>query len=133
MPEQTPGSGRTRTPLPWTQPRAHRLPQNNVGGRPLRRDPSHPQANRCPDRPIIASPGNGLIHRLLAGKCEISSAGRGLQVHHLRKLADLNRPGRPDRPSWMTLMAARRHTTLVVCSACHHSIHAGRGSALPRK
>jgi AI2M/AI1M-like HNH endonuclease len=84
-------------------------------------------------RPTMASPGNELIHRLLAGKCEICDAGKGLQVHHLRKLADLNRPGRPDRPPWMTLMAARRRKTLVVCSVCHHSIHAGRGSALPRK
>src|SRR4051812_1553146 len=84
-------------------------------------------------RPTMASPGNELIHRLLAGKCEICGAGKGLQVHHLRKLADLNRPGRPDRPPWMTLMAARRRKTLVVCSPCHHNIHAGRGSALPRK
>ncbi|MGW2517644.1 HNH endonuclease [Streptomyces sp. NPDC001617] len=65
--------------------------------------------------------------------CEIFSARRGLQVHHLRKLADLNRPGRPDRPPWMTQMASRRRKTLVVCSACHHNIHAGPGSALPQR
>ncbi|QDN93437.1 reverse transcriptase/maturase family protein [Streptomyces sp. RLB3-6] len=100
------------------------------GGVPLIRKRTAVLTDR---RPTMASPGNELIHRLLAGKCEICDAGNGLQVHHLRKLADLNRPGRPDRPPWMTLMAARRRKTLVVCSACHHDIHAGRGSALPRK
>jgi group II intron reverse transcriptase/maturase len=100
------------------------------GGIPLIRKRTAVLTDR---RTTMASPGNELIHRLLAGKCEICDAGKGLQVHHLRKLADLNRPGRPDRPPWMTLMAARRRKTLVVCSACHHSIHAGRGSALPRK
>ncbi|WP_266637030.1 hypothetical protein OG585_48065 (plasmid) [Streptomyces sp. NBC_01340] len=100
------------------------------GGVPLIRKRTAVLTDR---RPTMASPGNELIHRLLAGKCEICDAGKGLQVHHLRKLADLNRPGRPDRPPWMTLMAARRRKTLVVCSACHHNIHAGRGSALPRK
>jgi hypothetical protein len=30
-------------------------------------------------------------------------------------------------------MARRKRKTLVVCSACHHDIHAGRGRVLPRK
>ncbi|MFD0504479.1 hypothetical protein ACFQ0G_19245 [Streptomyces chiangmaiensis] len=57
----------------------------------------------------------------------------GLQVHHVRKLADLNKPGRPERPQWVRLMAMRKRKTLVVCEHCHQEIHAGRGTATTRK
>ncbi|WP_406419612.1 hypothetical protein [Streptomyces sp. NBC_01614] len=56
--------------------------------------------------------------------------GRGFQ--HVRKLADLNRPGRPERPSWVHLMAMRKRKTLVVCERCHQDIHAGRSTASVR-
>ena len=79
------------------------------------------------------APKGGTTHRLLAGKCEICGARNALQVHHLRKLADLNRPGGADRPPWVELTARRRRKTLVVCSTCHHDIHNGRGTAIPRK
>jgi hypothetical protein len=46
-----------------------------------------------------------------------------VQVHHVRKLADLGTPGRPHQPEWVNLMAARRRKTLVVCPACHGQIH----------
>ena len=42
-----------------------------------------------------------LIHRLLAGQCELCEGRTGLQVHHVRNLADLNKLGRPERPSWV--------------------------------
>ncbi|WP_373687035.1 hypothetical protein [Streptomyces lunaelactis] len=32
----------------------------------------------------------------------------GIQVHHVRKLADLNKPGRPERPPWVHLMPMRK-------------------------
>ncbi|WP_348656866.1 hypothetical protein [Streptomyces lunaelactis] len=32
----------------------------------------------------------------------------GIQVHHVRKLADLNKPGRPERPPWVHLMSMRK-------------------------
>jgi hypothetical protein len=57
----------------------------------------------------------------------------GLEVHHLRKLADLNRPGRPDRPTWVHLMAKRRRKTLVVCRPCHEHTHAGQARASTRR
>jgi group II intron reverse transcriptase/maturase len=100
------------------------------GGIPLIRTRTAVLADR---QPTMTSPANELIRRLMAGKCEICEARGGLQVHHLRKLADLNKPGHPDRPPWVVLMARRKRKTLVVCSACHHDIHAGRGTALPRK
>ncbi|MCX4730935.1 reverse transcriptase/maturase family protein [Streptomyces sp. NBC_01363] len=83
--------------------------------------------------PVMQSTTNELIHRLLAGQCEICEAGVGLQVHHIRKLADLNKPGRPDPPGWVRLMARRRRKTLVVCETCHQDIHAGRRNISTRK
>ncbi|MDJ0467137.1 hypothetical protein QMK30_38185 [Streptomyces sp. H27-C3] len=76
---------------------------------------------------------NELIHRLLAGQCEMCEGRTGLQVHHVRKLADLNKPGRPERPPWAHLMAMRKRKTLVVCDRCHQAIHAGRATATTRK
>jgi hypothetical protein len=84
--------------------------------------------------PIMATvKGNELIRRLVAGRCELCETGIGLQVHHIRKLADLNKPGRPERPSWVYLMAKRKRKTLVVCEQCHQDIHAGRATATTRK
>ncbi len=85
-------------------------------------------------KPIMATvKGNELIHRLLARRCELCEGGAGLQVHHIRKLADLNKPGRPERPSWVHLMAMRKRKTLVVCAKCHQDIHAGRATTTTRK
>jgi len=81
-------------------------------------------------RPVMASARrNELILRLIAGHCEICGSTVNLEVHHVRKLADLARPGRRDRPEWMHLMAMRRRKTLITCRRCHHDIHAGRATA----
>ena len=85
-------------------------------------------------KPIMATvKRNELIRRLLAGRCELCEGWIGLQVHHIRKLADLNKPGRPERPPWVHLMAMRKRKTLVVCETCHQNIHAGRATATTRK
>jgi group II intron reverse transcriptase/maturase len=84
--------------------------------------------------PIMATgKGNELIRRLVARRCELCETRIGLQVHHIRKLADLNKPGRPERPPWVYLMAKRKRKTLVVCEQCHQDIHAGRATATTRK
>jgi group II intron reverse transcriptase/maturase len=84
--------------------------------------------------PVMASTRrNELIHRLLAECCELCDTREHLEVHHIRKLADLNRPGRPERPAWMHLMAKRRRKTLVICRGCHQAIHAGRVAAPIRR
>ena len=101
------------------------------GGIPLRRKRT---AVMTDVKPITATvKRNELIHRLLAGRCELCEGKMGLQVHHIRKLADLNKPGRPDRPPWVHLMAMRKRKTLVVCEACHQNIHSGRATTTTRK
>ena len=68
-----------------------------------------------------------VVQRLLAQKCELCGSEEGpFQVHHVRKLADLNQPGRSEKPLWVKRMAARRRKTLVVCQQCHEAIHRER-------
>lgn len=47
-------------------------------------------------------------------------------MHHIRKLADIDRPGRRPRQPWEKIMAARRRKSIPVCGECHDDIHAGR-------
>ena len=53
-----------------------------------------------------------------------------VDVHHVRKLADLDKPGNP-QPVWDQLMAKRRRKTLVVCATCHDTIRNGEPTAPP--
>jgi len=70
--------------------------------------------------------GTEILQRLLANECEICKSTQNMEVHHIRKLADLQAKGRREQPAWMKLMAARQRKTLVVCRSCHMKIHAGQ-------
>ncbi|WP_449066359.1 HNH endonuclease [Planomonospora algeriensis] len=63
-----------------------------------------------------------MLARLLAAICEICGHTGEVQVHHVRKLAELGAPG-PLQPQWAKAMATRRRKTLVVCASCHDLIH----------
>lgn len=67
-----------------------------------------------------------IVQRLLAETCELCGSQDRIQVHHIRALKDLKRPGRPDKPLWVKVMAARRRKTLVLCHTCHVDAHGGR-------
>ena len=67
-----------------------------------------------------------IVQRLLSGRCELCEAEGPVQVHHIRKLADIDRAGRRPKAHWEKVMAARKRKTLVVCKSCHEDIHAGR-------
>ncbi len=67
-----------------------------------------------------------LIERLQANKCELCGSKEDCEVHHVRKLADLKKPGRKEKPDWMKRMIAMQRKTLIVCRKCHIDIHAGR-------
>jgi len=94
------------------------------GGLPLTRQKKVALIDRAPV--LATTQGNELIHRLLAGRCELCGSTQRLEVHHIRKLADLNQPGRKEKPAWMRTMAKRRRKTLVLCRHCHEDTHAGR-------
>jgi group II intron reverse transcriptase/maturase len=64
-----------------------------------------------------------VIRRLIASKCELCTIkSENAVVHHVRKLADLERMGK-ERPYWAQIMLKRRRKTLIVCPNCHHLIH----------
>ena len=67
-----------------------------------------------------------LEQRLLAYTCELCGSRAHVQVHHVRALRDLQKPGRSPKPYWVRLMAARRRKTLVLCQLCHTDVHHGR-------
>ena len=67
-----------------------------------------------------------LLQRLLAETCEVCGSMHNIEVHHIRKLADVNPKGRKSKPDWMHLMASRQRKTLVLCRTCHDNLHAGR-------
>ena len=94
------------------------------GGIPLQRQQTATLGDKTPT--VFTARQNEVVRRLLAEGCELCGVGGAVEVHHIRKLADLRQPGRRDKPDWMKLMAMRRRKTLVVCRACHEDIHAGR-------
>jgi len=96
------------------------------GGLPLKRQKNAALVDRDPVP--VATRRRQLIARLWASRCEICRSTQDVQVHHVRKLADLNQPGQP-QPEWAKIMAKRRRKTLVVCGACHDAIHSRQPTA----
>jgi len=90
----------------------------HFGAVPLKRN-EWAAVNESPTR--VYSGRSELLQRLLADKCELCGSKEKVQVHHVRKLADLVGHSRAEKR-----MSARRRKTLVVCQRCHNAIHAGR-------
>ncbi len=90
------------------------------GGIPLKRQKTAVLTDRQHTGPVY--PNRQLVTRLLKGRCELCGRTDGIQVHHVRALADLGQPGQP-QPRWAQVMAAIRRKTLVVCGSCHDLIH----------
>jgi group II intron reverse transcriptase/maturase len=81
--------------------------------------------NDAPTEPVWSSRSE-LLERLLAQQCELCGAVGNIEVHHIRKLADLQRSGQSEKPKWVQQMVRRRRKSLIVCQNCHHDIHYGR-------
>jgi group II intron reverse transcriptase/maturase len=103
------------------------------GGIPLRWN-RWVKINEAATEPIWSGRSE-VIERLLADACELCGARDKIEVHHIRKLTDLDRDGRVPPLRWVKIMAARRRKTLVVCQDCHHAIQYGRydGPALSNR
>lgn len=67
-----------------------------------------------------------LVTRLLAQECELCGERKDIEVHHIRKLADLKQKDGTILPEWRKRMSARRRKTLIVCRNCHMDVHYGR-------
>jgi len=72
---------------------------------------------RVLDRPKHVYSGRSeVVQRLLAEVCEGCGSVEGpCEVHHVRRLADLDRPGQKEKPLWVKRRAARHRKTLVTC------------------
>lgn len=75
---------------------------------------------------ILSHNRTEILKRLLADTCELCGVTEKIEVHHIRKLADLKKNGKQQVPGWVERMSARRRKTLMVCSKCHDEIHAGK-------
>jgi group II intron reverse transcriptase/maturase len=96
------------------------------GGIPLHRKKDAIVTDRIPDPRRTAAFGKELIHRFLTGRCGLCGTEADCEVHHIRKLADLDGNNqRGSAPTWVAWMTRQQRKTLVVCMPCHTAIHAG--------
>jgi hypothetical protein len=76
----------------------------------IRRDGFRPNTEW--NRP--ASYRSEAVMHLLFGKCALCGKVDGIQMHHIRKLSDIDRPGRRPKALWEKIMAARRRKVIPV-------------------
>ena len=93
------------------------------GGIPLVRKPEAILVDQVPT--VILYERREVVRRLVASTCELCTIkDEQCVVHQVRKLADLTAMGK-DRPLWAQIMLKNRRKTLIVCQACHATIHDG--------
>jgi group II intron reverse transcriptase/maturase len=94
------------------------------GGLPLRRS----KKTVIKDQVIkpYARMRSEIIERLLNDTCEVCKAKEQVQMHHIRKLKDLNKKGKREMPLWMKIMISRKRKSIALCKKCHDDIHHNR-------
>jgi group II intron reverse transcriptase/maturase len=63
-----------------------------------------------------------LLTRLSNDTCEVCGKIGDIEVHHIRKMKDLDK----SKEGWHTLMSSMRRKTLITCKSCHIKIHNGQ-------
>ncbi len=102
------------------------------GGKPIRFSKGRDDVS---DKVTALYPArNELYKRLVGNVCELCGSREGINVHHIRKIAEIKQRyrGKNLPPKWALWMMMHNRKTIVVCKECHHSIHTGRydGTAL---
>jgi hypothetical protein len=92
------------------------------GGLPLKRQDKAILNDRPPPPHVHYTE---LERRVRAGVCEACGSTEHPEVHHVRKLKDIQGRGGRGVPAWRRHMIAIQRKTLILCSACHHKLHAG--------
>jgi group II intron reverse transcriptase/maturase len=74
----------------------------------------------------IWSKRSEVIERLMANQCELCGKEGTIEMHHVRKLADIQVKHGKEIPSWKREMSMRKRKSLAVCNDCHYKIHKGK-------
>lgn len=83
---------------------------------------------------LLWSKRSEVVERLLADRCELCGKEGEVEMHHVRKLADLQLKHGKEIPKWKREMSKRRRKSLAVCTDCHYKIHRGEyDGKSPRK
>jgi group II intron reverse transcriptase/maturase len=75
---------------------------------------------------IWRKPPAELVKRLRTGTCELCESRSDVEVHHIRRLKDIQTRDQAPQPEWVTHMLTHHRKTLIVCRDCHENIHTGR-------
>ena len=97
---------------------------SHFGAIPLKRNPQPSTISDTITR--IGTNRSEILTRMMKEECEMCGEQGAIQVHHVRKLKDVDMPGRKTKPVWIHRMAALRRKTLITCTTCHKAIHAGQ-------
>jgi len=103
------------------------------GGLSLRPEPHYVIQDMIEGRDRLFIGRTELVQRLQADECELCGSKDHVEVHHVRKIADLKVKGKAETPYHVMVMRSRRRKTLVVCRECHDNIHAGRPTRKPKE
>jgi RNA-directed DNA polymerase len=84
--------------------------------------PTDATVDTLPNTVALTLSRSELIRRLNTQKCEYCGTTEGaFEVHHIRRMKDVAQ----GKARWQQIMASRNRKTLVLCTKCHHLLHAG--------
>lgn len=78
--------------------------------------------NILPNTAMFSLSYTELVRRLDAEVCEVCGSTENVEVHHIRALKDIKN----SKSLYDQMMIARKRKTLILCSKCHHKLHAGK-------
>jgi len=104
----------------------------SFGTTPLKRNQFTTLEDTDPKYRIVNSARSEIEQRLLADTCECCGSRNDVEVHHVRRISDLNVRVGQAAPNWKLKMVSMRRKTLAVCRECHELIHAGLDTKEPR-